>query len=217
MFFSKIPNIEYDIKPIKFPISNKEYVLAKNFFRRFKISDSAFENAVYFNKYTISDGERPDLIAKKFYGTPELDWVILLTNSIINSHFDLPIAETSLQLFVENNYPSLDGIHHYETKEIKNSYGEIILPEGLLVDSSYVSTTHSFYDRGTKITFTKSGSEITYPVTNYEYEKNLNDSKREIYILRPEFIDRFLSEFEEKLEYKKSNSFIDKKTKKSGI
>ena len=92
MFFSKIPNIEYDIKPIKFPISNKEYVLAKNFFRRFKISDSAFENAVYFNKYTISDGERPDLIAKKFYGTPELDWVILLTNSIINSHFDLPIA-----------------------------------------------------------------------------------------------------------------------------
>lgn len=217
MFFSRIPNIEYDIKPIKFPISNREYVLAKNFFRRFKISDSAFQNAVYFNKYTITDDERLDLIAKKFYGTAELDWVILLTNSIINPYFDLPIPDRYLQSFVENNYDSLDGIHHYETKELKNSYGEIILSEGLSVDSSYVNTTHKFYDRGTKITLIKNGSDITTPVTNYDYERKLNEGKREIYILRPEFMDRFLSEFEEKIEYKKSNSFIDRKTKKSGI
>jgi hypothetical protein len=217
MFFSKIPNIEYDTKPIQFPISNKEYVLAKNFFRRFILSDSAFENALYFNKYTIVDGERPDLIANKFYGSSELDWVILLTNNIINPSFDFPIRESSLQSFVENKYSSLNGIHHYETVELKNSLGEIILQEGLWVDYSYASTVHKFYDRGTKNILIKNGSSISIAITNYQYEKILNDSKREIYILRPEFIDRFLSEFEEKLEYKKSTAYINNRTKKSGV
>jgi hypothetical protein len=217
MFFSKIPNVEYDLKPIQFPISNKEYVLAKNFFRRFILSDSAFANALYFNKYTIVDGERPDLIANKFYGTTELDWVILLTNNIINPSFDLPIRESSLPSFVESKYSDSDAAHHYETVELKNSLGEVILQEGLWVDYSYVSTTHKFYDRGTKTIIIKNGTSISSSVTNYQYEKNLNDSKREIYILRPEFIDKFLSEFEQKLEYKKSNAYIDNHTKKSGI
>lgn len=217
MFFSKIPNVEYDLKPIQFPISNKEYVLVKNFFRRFILSDSAFENALYFNKYIITDGERPDLIANKFYGNTELDWVILLTNNVINPSFDLPIRESSLLSFVESKYSNSNGTHHYETVELKNSLDEVILPEGLWVDYSYFSTTHKFYDRGTKTIIIKNGASISSVVTNYEHEKKLNDSRREIYILRPEFIDKFLSEFEEKLEYKKSNAYIDNHTKKSGI
>lgn len=217
MFFSKLPNVEYDIKPIKFPISNTEYVLAKNLFRRFKISDSAFASTVYFNKYAIVDGDRPDIIANKFYGTPNYDWIVILTNNIINPMFEFPIAERSLYDFVAANYSNPDGVHHYETLEVKNSIGEILLQAGFVVDAGYVNMTHKFYDRITGQVFTKTGSTITESVSNYEYEKKLNDSRREIYILRSEFIDKFVSDFETKVEYSKSSAYIDRMTKKSGV
>lgn len=217
MFFSKLPNVEYDIKPIKFPISTQEYVLVKNLFRRFKISDTAFTSTVYFNKYTIVDGDRPDIIANKFYGTPKYDWIVILTNNIINPIFEFPIAERCLYDFVASNYSSPDDVHHYETLEVTNSIGEILLQAGFVVDAGYVSMTHKFYDRITGQVFTKTGSTITKSVTNYQYEQKLNDSRREIYILRPEFIDRFVSEFENKVEYSKSSSYIDRMTKKSGV
>jgi hypothetical protein len=217
MFFSKLPNIEYDLKPIKFPISTKEYVLVNNFFRRFKLTDTAFKSAVYFNKYTILDGERPDIISEKFYGTTKYDWIVILTNNIINPLFEFPIAERSLYDFVAKNYSNPDGLHHYETIEVTNSLGEIVLKSGYVVDSEYVSLVHKFYDRGSGTVFTKNGSQIVVSISNYEYEKKLNDDRREIYILRPQFIDRFVSEFENKIEYDQSSAYINRNTKKTGI
>ena len=84
MYFNNIPNIEYDQKPIRYPFSESDYVVAKNFFRRFKINDDIFSNVVYFNKYTIKDRERLDAISRKFYGSVDYDWVLILTNNKIN-------------------------------------------------------------------------------------------------------------------------------------
>jgi hypothetical protein len=61
------------------------------------------------------------------------------------------------------------------------------------------------------------GNQVSKPVTNYEYEKDLNDQKRKIYILRPEFVQEFISQYEEGMTYSRSNSYIDRKTKRSGI
>ena len=65
MFFSIIPNISYDEKPISYPFSESDFVVAKNFFRRYKISDDVFSNVVLFKQYTIKDGERPDTVAQR--------------------------------------------------------------------------------------------------------------------------------------------------------
>ena len=86
MYFSIIPDIEYDEKPIKFPFSESDFVVAKNFFRRYKISDDVFSNAVLFKTYTIEDGVRPDTLANDAYGSPFYDWVILLTNNLSLIH-----------------------------------------------------------------------------------------------------------------------------------
>jgi hypothetical protein len=217
MLFSKIPNIEYDKKPLRFPFSETEYVLAKNFFRKYNLDKTNFESALYFNKYTMTDSDRPDLLSQKFYQTTEYDWVILLTNGVINALFDLPIKENNLYTFVEEKYGVPDGVHHYETLAVTNSFGEIILKEGLKVDSVFASTTHKFYDRKNKTYFTKNGSDISFPVSYYEHEKKLNDERREIYILRPEFIQKFVSQFENALEYKESKAYIDRTNKKSGV
>ena len=68
MYFSIVPNIQYDEKPIKYPFSESDFVVAKNFFRRYKVSDDIFSSAVYFTKFSIPDGMRPDAVALKAYG-----------------------------------------------------------------------------------------------------------------------------------------------------
>ena len=217
MFFSKIPNIEYDKKPLEFPISETQYVLAKNFFRNVRLKDTAFNYSTYFNKYTITDDDRLDLLAKKFFGNVQYDWIIVVTNSIVNPLFDLPVKEIDLYALVDSKYDSPDAIHHYETLEVKNSKNEILLKAGLKVDTVFRNKTHKFFERSNNTYFTKAGTLITLPVSNYEYEKALNDSKREIFVLRDRFLDKFVSQYETLIEYSKSNAYINATTKKSGV
>jgi hypothetical protein len=217
MFFTKIPSIEYDKKPISFPISEKEYVLAKNFFRNVRMNDTSFSYSTYFNKYTITDDDRLDILAQKFFGSVNYDWVIIITNNIINPLFDLPVKDIDLYSLVESKYNSVDAIHHYETIEIKNSLGEILQKSGIKVDATFSNEIHKFYERSNSTYFTKTGLDASIPVSNYEYEKTINDNKREIYVLRKGFLDRFVSQFDDLISYSKSNAYIDSTTKKSGI
>ena len=96
MFFSLIPDIEYDVKPIKFPYTKSDYVTAKNFFRRFEINEDIFSYTATFNKYAVLDGETPEQVAEKAYDDPFLDWVILMTNNVINPLFDWPRSDNSV-------------------------------------------------------------------------------------------------------------------------
>ena len=228
MFFSKLPNIEYDKKPVSFPLSEQHYILAKNFFRRTSFIKNSFPNVVYFNKYTMTDEDRLDLLSQRFYGSPNYDWVILLTNNIINTNYDLPIRESCLYEFVYKQYASddydpaesyllpPDRTHHYETIEQQNSLKEVVLQGGLIVDKNYYTTNHTFYDRGTQGYLNFTGSSISKKVSNFDYEKQLNDSKRDIFILKSRYLPNLVSEFESLVQYSSSNSFISKTVKKSG-
>jgi len=219
MYFNLVPNIEYDKKPISFPFSNTQYVLAKNFFNRVVMENTSFFSSVYFNKYTILDGERLDSLSQKFYGDPNYDWVIAITNNIINPYFDLPIEEYKLYDAVNLKYGNTDSIHHYETIEIYNSLGELIQKSGIVVDKNFYDTTHTFanrYAEGTG-TMTFNGNQISVSVTNYQYEQRLNDQKRNIYILSGKYIGNFVSQATALLEYSPSNSYINNTTKISGI
>ena len=99
MYFSLIPNISYDEKPISYPFSESDYVTAKNFFRRYKLNDDIFSNSVFFSKYAIVDGERPDQVANKAYGDPFYDWVIILSNNMTNVQYDWTKLTMNCQKF----------------------------------------------------------------------------------------------------------------------
>ena len=101
MYFSLVPNIEYDEKPIKYPFSESDYVVAKNFFRRFTVNEDVFSYAVLFNQYTIIEGERPDTIAERAYGDPFYDWVVLITNNMVNAQYDWPMSNRELECIDE--------------------------------------------------------------------------------------------------------------------
>jgi hypothetical protein len=215
MYFSLIPDIQYDEKPVKFPFSQSDYVVAKNFFRRFKIDEDRFSYSVFFKRYAIQDGDRLDLIAEKTYGTALYDWVIILTNNIINPYFDMPIAEWQIRDLVDNP----DAIHHYETLEVKNNEGVVVLKEGLIVDQKFTSEPFVYLDKSVPslIYTSRPGNQITKSITNLEQAIEENESKREIYLLKPNYIQQFVSTFKEQNFYSRSTNYVDSQLKKSGV
>ena len=83
MYFSLIPDIKYNLKPINYPFSESDYITAKNFFRRFQVNQDLFSYSVYYKKYAVINGDRLDTIANEAFGDPSYDWVIALTNNMI--------------------------------------------------------------------------------------------------------------------------------------
>ena len=209
MFFSLVPNISYDEKPISYPFSESDYVTAKNFFRRYKVNDDVFSYAVIFRKYTIIDGERPDTLAKKAYGNEFYDWVILLTNNMINAQYDWPLSNYALSKVLESEYDDPYGtIRHYETYEI-GQYSD-----GTRVDETFYNSTHKLNINGSVVI--KNGNEICRPVTIADYYAAENEKKREIYLLKPAYFRQFVDDYRKKNIYKKSGSYINQRLKATG-
>ena len=136
-YFSYLPNIELAVRPIQFPWSEQQYKVAKNIFRRFKINESALDTAMYFRKLTVTDADRPDVISQKVYGTSDYDWVILMSNNVINPYFDWPMSQPVLDDYINQKYAAPYEVKHYETREVKNSAGATVLPAGQIVDESF--------------------------------------------------------------------------------
>ena len=92
---------------------------------------------MYFRKLTVTDADRPDVISQKVYGTSDYDWVILMSNNVINPYFDWPMSQPVLDDYINQKYAAQYEVKHYETREVKNSAGATVLPEGQIVDESF--------------------------------------------------------------------------------
>ena len=134
-YFRQVPDFEYVSRLPNAKIS--DYIRVKNLFKRGKLADDLFADLNFFTKYQVEGDDRPDNVAFSFYGDSTLDWLVLKCNNIINIQSEWPMTQEDLNRYLLNKYESYDnlynGIHHYETKEIKNSQGVIIVPEGLEV------------------------------------------------------------------------------------
>lgn len=137
-YFRELPNIEYSAS-FKQRRNIDEYTLAKNIFRRPILRDDLANSITAFTQYEIRDNERPDQISKKFYGTPDNEWIILLINNITNVQNEWPLDNDSLYAYMLEKYGSeeaLSAIHHYETKEYRDEYDRLIIREGIQIDTN---------------------------------------------------------------------------------
>ena len=137
-YFRELPNIEYSAS-FKNRRNIDEYTLAKNIFRRPVLRDDLANSVTAFTQYEIRDNERPDQISKKFYGTPDNEWIILLINNITNLQNEWPLDNDSLYAYMLQKYGSeeaLSEIHHYETKEYRDEYDRLIIREGIQIDTN---------------------------------------------------------------------------------
>ena len=319
-YFKQVPNLEY-VNRTKGNKDISNYITVKNLFKRGRIRPDIFGNVNYFTKYKVIGDDRPDNVANEVYGNPNLDWVILLSNNIQNIQTEWPLPQTSLdEFFLEKygSYEKLNSIHHYETIELKNSQGGVILPGGLETPNKWktngnyiqainttinqISGTESKiatvtmnngiknlkvgsevliqgvsedtyngrfpvteilsvgdvvirfkyvlpsipekktiinFSGGEEVIFTVLGSigtgnayyyeyyddnayhtipaaNITQAVTNYEYEMKKEDDKRNIFTLKPEYLNVIFNDMDEIMPYKKGASQYVSDTLKKG-
>ncbi len=206
-YFRELPNLQYQ-SPYSNRISSESYITAKNIFRRMKIRDDLKNVFSVFNKYEINDGDRPDNVAKELYGKSSFDWVVLITANIVNVRDEWPLSSKELYDFTVSKYglTKINEVRHHETTEVKNNRGIVILPKGKVVDDNF------------KIPNPENINAELNPVrgvTYYEYESILNEEKRNIDVLRLEYLQQFLNDIRNEMIYKRSSQFVNDKLAKT--
>lgn len=157
MYFNKIPTIYYD-----FDIAGEETLkVVRDITYNIRLRSAILENITLFDEYDIQDGETPDIIAAKVYGSSEYHWVIMLCNQRFNYTEDFPIPEQALSNYVAAKYENPDATHHYEK-------------DGFIVTPNTIGS---------------------YPVSNFQYEQALNESKRRIKLISPQLLGKVINDF----------------------
>jgi hypothetical protein len=204
-YFRELPNIEYQ-STLPDRNGSDSYIRVKNLFRRVKLREDLQNITTVFNKYAIPDNYRPDLVAEDLYGRADLDWVVLLSANIISVRDQWPLSNRELYNFVVNKYgvENLSAIKFYETTEVKDSQGRLIIPAGKVVDSQFTIPKPD--------TMYQEQIEILNPVvgiTNYEYETRKNEEKRLIYVLKKSYLQQFLNDMRKIMNYDRSSQYVN--------
>ena len=202
-YFRELPDLRYpSFLPNK--TSSLDYVEVKNIFRRAKLRDDLQNNFTIFNKYEIPMEARPDTVAEDLYGSSQFDWVVLTVAGILNVRNEWPLSNRDLYDYSLDKYgESLNSVKFFETTEVKDTNGRMILPKGKAVDSNF--------------TIPKPGEPTAtlspvVGISNYEYETRLNEKKRNIFVLREEYLQEFLNDMRELMTYNKSSEYINSRT-----
>ena len=202
-YFRELPDLEYQ-SFLSNSNSSQNYLKVKNLFRRCKIRDDLQSIFTVFNKYEIKEGARPDTVAEEIYGSSDLDWIVLMSAGIISVRNEWPLSNYELYKYADNIYGTeLNSTRFYETKEIKDSNGKVILGSGNIVDEDF---SIRYYDNGEFIT--KTGTNVKTGISNLTYETRINNSKRTIYILKVEYLQQFLNDMRKEMRYSSSSQYV---------
>ena len=170
-YFNQFPGIDYDLK------GDGNRTIVTDIFRRVKARSKIVNNVSAFDKYDVQEGEKPEDVAYKMYGDSDYFWVITLVNNIVNRYYDWPLDEYVFQQYVKDKYDNADGIHHFErTQDSGPQTGDGP------ADYSYLLECNE----------TDAGAQS---VSNIEYESRLQDEKRQIKLLQPNYLNNFIDEF----------------------
>ena len=201
-YFRELPNLEYQ-SFLSSSSGSDEYLLVKNVFRRVKLRDDLKNVFTIFNKYQIRDGARPDTVAEEVYGSAQYDWVVLVGAGIVNIRNEWPLSDRDIYQYAEEIYDNdLNAIHHYETTEVKDSKGRLILPAGSVVDSNFTIPNPQI--------ITQTLNPVV-GVSNYEYETRKNTLKRSIYLLKPEYLQQAINDTRKAMTYDRSSQYVSDK------
>ena len=156
---------------------NNQYKLLPDILRRVKLRSGIRSGSFLFDNYDVSDGERPEDIAFKYYGDAELHWVILMTNNITDRYYQWPLTQPQFQEYLKDKYGagSEDAVHHYEITQTSGP------------------TSSRDYSH-----MVECNSDETNPtiITNREYEQRKQDEYRQIRLLDKRYLDTFVEEFD---------------------
>jgi hypothetical protein len=181
-YFSYFPKTTHDLT------NNGESVSLTNIMRRFKIKSAIKSNTQVFHNYDIQEGDRPDIIAHKYYGSSNYAWVVLHYNDIVDPVFGWPLFSKDLDRYIVSKYGSIEialsTIHEYRkilTKAKMNLNGD-------KTNERYVVVDKATYD-------------MTVPAERktlykYDYEQELQEKKSKIKLLDKRYLPKLRDEVE---------------------
>lgn len=202
-YFRNIPDFNY-VSRLDGQKNISEYSVVKNLFKRAKIRDDIFNDLSYFTKYKIVGDDRPDNVAYKLYGDSRYDWVVLLANNVMNVATEWPKDQVSFYNYMIRKYgdeSKFYDIHHYETINVVDSLGRVVIRGGFEVPKGYIV---SYYDSGLGAQVTTTESTVAF--SNYDYEISLEDDKRNIFVLKPEYLSVIKNDLDDIMPYKEGSS-----------
>ena len=167
-YFSYFPQIYYDA------VGDGNFKIVTNILRRVKVKQGLKEVGAFFDEYDVDSEMTPEIVSEQVYGNQKYYWIILLFNEIKDRYYDWPLTASQFETYVNDKYDDINGIHHYEITQESG-------PTTSIDDSHKI-----------QVNSTVSGATA---VTNYEYEERLQNKKRRIRLLRPEFLELFVEEF----------------------
>ena len=214
-FFTKFPRVSYDIAGKRFTT----YQSVTNIFFRLRIIREVLGNIAAYYEYLVKDDDTPEILADKVYGNPEAHWIILLANNIVDPQYDWPLKYNDFNNYITKKYGSISyaktTYHHYEkvvTRE-ESSSGTVVetrfvINQSNIANSMYDSTvpydTYNSLPETQDVDTINMGSgktviEITKRdrVTIYDYEQQLNENKRAIKIIKPEYYTQIIRELDD--------------------
>lgn len=213
-YLDLFPKVAYDINGY----ATKNYQVVTNLFFRMRVIRNVTTNIHAYYEYTIKDGDTPEILAEKVYGNPEAHWIILLANEIVDPQHGWPLDNRQFSEYIKTKYGSISNaktdIHHYEmviTREDSVSgtsttsrfevNKEKLTDNSLDVPYDYYqgdgslpeTQEYNTYDIGNN----KTVIEITKreAITNYDYEYELNEKKRNIKIILSRYYGPIMDEF----------------------
>ena len=212
-YFRQVPDFDY-VNRDSDGKSIGDYQVVKNLFKRVKIRQDILQNLAYFTQYKITGDDRPDNVAFEIYGDESFDWLVLLSNNIMSIQTEWPLSQAAFNDFLIKKYGSIEktnNIHHYETRELKNDSGEIVVRKGLIVPKNYKV---EYFDvrRNQNVVRT---NEVD-SVTNYVYEVRKEEKKRNIYLLKADYVELVLDDVQRLMPYKKGSAQYVSRTLKKG-
>ncbi len=218
-YLKELPAVVYP-SPLSHKNSSQDSIVVKNLFRKAKLQQWLSDSVTVFNKVYINDGARPDTIAEVLYGSPDLDYIIIICAGITNITDQWPLSSRDLYNYSVDKYgiESLNEIHHYETIEVKDEKERLILPKGKVVDANYkldgprkrsLSGIWKGYKGSGEIEIYKT-EEISpiIGISNYEFETTKNEKKREIDVLDTRYASMFVQDLRRSLSYDRSSNYI---------
>ena len=164
------PNVLYSAK------GDGKFTVMKDLMSRVKLINNVKENILGFDYYDVKDGETPEMIAHKYYDDPELHWTILVVNDVIDYYTQWPMSVQKFEEFMKDKYTNPQGIHHYEISQTSGNT-ELVIDVGMNT-TDYPSAT---------------------AISNYTYEDRLQEQRRQIRLIQPQYMGGFVKEFEKKL------------------
>ena len=167
MYFANFPIIPYD------SVGNGEFKYVTNLLKRVALRTKVKTNTLLYDTYDVKEGETPEMLAYKLYGSVDFHWVILYINGITDRYHQWPMSTPQYLAFLNDKYTNPDGVHHYE---ITQTSGDTTVT----IDIGSDNTEHS-------------GATT---ITNREYEEERQDTLRKIRLLDPIYIEQFVEEFE---------------------